>query len=169
MWSRYCVCWASTERYHWLCRYKVDTTNLYIWMEISLQYIEKQNGGYFAKTFSKCIFLTENVSILIENLLKYVSEALIDIKSALVHVMAWCHTCDNPLPKPNVDKVSWRHMASPNHNHLTHWDRVTHICINKLTIIGSDNGLVPNRHQAIIWINAGLLLIGPLEQTSVKS
>ena len=46
--------------------------------------------------------------------------------------------------------------------HLTHWGRVTHICISKLTIIGSDNGLSPDRRQAIIWTNAGLLLIGPL-------
>ena len=29
-------------------------------------------------------------------------------------------------------------------------------------IIGSDNGLLPGRHQAIIWSNAGKLLIGPL-------
>ena len=45
---------------------------------------------------------------------------------------------------------------------LTHWGRVTHIC---LTIIGSDNGLLPGScgwRQAIIWINAGILLIGPL-------
>ena len=44
---------------------------------------------------------------------------------------------------------------------LTHWDRVTHICISKLTIIGSDNGLSPGRRKAIIWTNAGILLIGP--------
>ena len=37
-----------------------------------------------------------------------------------------------------------------------------YICIGKLTIIGSDNGLSPDRRQAIIWTNAGLLLIGPL-------
>ena len=46
--------------------------------------------------------------------------------------------------------------------HLTHWGRVTHICVGKLIIIGSDNGLSPYRRQAIIWINAGLLPIGPL-------
>ena len=46
---------------------------------------------------------------------------------------------------------------------LTHWGRVTHICDNKLTIIGSDNGLSPDRRQAIIWTNAGILLIGPLK------
>ena len=43
-----------------------------------------------------------------------------------------------------------------------HWGRVTYICISKLTIIGSDDGLSPDRPQAIIWTNAGLLLIGPL-------
>ena len=36
---------------------------------------------------------------------------------------------------------------------------MTHICVGKLTIIGSDNGLSPGRHQAIIWTNAGILLI----------
>ena len=45
---------------------------------------------------------------------------------------------------------------------LTHWGRVTHICVGKLSIIGSDNGLSPGRRQAIIWTNAGMLLIGPL-------
>ena len=45
---------------------------------------------------------------------------------------------------------------------LTHWGRVTHICVTKLTIIGSDNGLSPGRRQAIIWTNADVLLIWPL-------
>ena len=46
--------------------------------------------------------------------------------------------------------------------YLSHCGRVTHICVSKLTIIGSDNGLSPGRRQAIIWTNAGILLIGPL-------
>ena len=45
---------------------------------------------------------------------------------------------------------------------LTHWGRVTHICVSKLTIIGSDKGLSPGRRQAIIWTNDGILLIEPL-------
>ena len=45
---------------------------------------------------------------------------------------------------------------------LTHWGRVTHICVSNLTIIVSDNGLSPGRRQAIIWNNVGLLLIEPL-------
>ena len=47
-------------------------------------------------------------------------------------------------------------------NLLTHWGRVTHIRFSKLTSVGSDNGLLPGRRQAIIWTNAGILLIGPL-------
>ena len=39
---------------------------------------------------------------------------------------------------------------------------MTHICVGKLTIIGSDNGLSPERRQAIIWTNDGILFIGPL-------
>ena len=39
---------------------------------------------------------------------------------------------------------------------------MTHICVGKLTITGSDNGLSPGRRQAIIWTNAGILLIEPL-------
>ena len=47
-------------------------------------------------------------------------------------------------------------------NTLTHRGRVTHICVDKLIIIGSGNGLSPDRRQAIIWTNARLLSIGPL-------
>ena len=45
---------------------------------------------------------------------------------------------------------------------FTHWSRVARICVNKLTITGPDNGLLPSWHQAIVWTNAGILLIGPL-------
>ena len=39
---------------------------------------------------------------------------------------------------------------------------MTHICISKLSIVGSDNGLSPGRRQAIIWTNGGILFIGAL-------
>ena len=45
---------------------------------------------------------------------------------------------------------------------LAHWGRVTHISVSKLSTIGLDDGLSPDRRQAITWTNAGLLLIGPL-------
>ena len=52
--------------------------------------------------------------------------------------------------------IKQRHNSS-----LTHWGPVTHIYVSKLTVIGSDNGLSPSRRQAIIWTNAGILLIRP--------
>ena len=39
---------------------------------------------------------------------------------------------------------------------------MTHICVVKLTIIGSDDGLSPGRRQTIIWTNAGILVIRTL-------
>ena len=45
---------------------------------------------------------------------------------------------------------------------LMHWGLVMHICISKLIIIGPDYGLLPGRHQAIIWTTGGILLIRPL-------
>ena len=62
----------------------------------------------------------------------------------------------------------WNIPSSPQENThfssgvLTHWGWATHVCVSKLTIIGSDNGLSPEWRQAIIWTNAGILLIGPL-------
>ena len=46
-------------------------------------------------------------------------------------------------------------------NVLIHWGRVAHICAVDLAITGSDNGLSPDRHQAITWTDAVILSIGP--------
>ena len=43
---------------------------------------------------------------------------------------------------------------------INSWSPVMHKCIGNLTIIYSDIGLSPCWHQAIIWTNAGILLIG---------
>ena len=45
---------------------------------------------------------------------------------------------------------------------LTQWGRVMHICVNKLTSIGSDNGLLPGWRLAITWTKAWILLIRTL-------
>ena len=47
-------------------------------------------------------------------------------------------------------------------HHLTHRSKVAHICVSKLITIDSGNGLVPGRHQDIIWTSDGILLIEPL-------
>ena len=65
------------------------------------------------------------------------------------------HWLDASLRINPVNKyVSW--------DNLTHWSRVRRICVSKLSIIGSDNGLSPDRRQAIIWTSAGILIIGTL-------
>ena len=64
-----------------------------------------------------------------------------------------------------VSEHLWRWSKMFHHNcdpHLTHWGRLTHTCIGKQTTIGSDNGLSPERCQAIICTNARILSIRPL-------
>ena len=56
--------------------------------------------------------------------------------------------------------IFWLHQSYM--QTLTHWGRVKHICVGKLTTIGSNNGLSPGRRQVIIWTNAWIFLIGPL-------
>ena len=70
--------------------------------------------------------------------------------------------CTSESWHPVQCSLSFRAMMYTTHWILTHQSRVTHICVGKLTIISSDNGLSPARRQAIIWTNAGISLIGPL-------
>ena len=46
----------------------------------------------------------------------------------------------------------------PHGSTLYRWGRMTHISVSKITIIGSENALSPDRRQAIIGANAGILL-----------
>ena len=39
----------------------------------------------------------------------------------------------------------------------------THLCVSELPTVDLDNGFSPGWHQAIIWTNGGILLIGPLK------
>ena len=70
----------------------------------------------------------------------------------------WCMT--GGLHSQNAN--TWESVPMTRRLYLTHWGRVTHICVSKLSTLGSDNGLSPDLRQAIIWTNAGILLIGPL-------
>ena len=99
---------------------------------------------FFADDTFKRIFLNENIRISIKISLKFVPKGLINNIPALVLIMAWGRPGDKPLSEPMMIRS------------------LTHICVIRLTIIGSDNGLSPGQRQAIIWINAGILLIGPL-------
>ena len=73
--------------------------------------------------------------------------------------MSWrCCCCRPPFTHNYVSTMGplWKDQL------LSHWGRVTHICVIKLSIIGSDNGLSPGRRQAIIWTSAETLLISAL-------
>ena len=69
----------------------------------------------------------------------------------------------------NTVTHQWFKRTKNTHTHrkqclyLTHWGRVTQICVTQLITIGSDNGLSPGWRQAINWTSAGILFIGPLE------
>ena len=126
------------------------------------------------------------LSISCEIVLRWMPQDLSDDKLILIQVMAgwqqaitWtnveqicCHIVSHlrTCPSHTISIVHDDHLAIPRARAssglvlilLTHWGWVTHICVSKLTIIGSDNGLLPGRRQAIIWTNAGMLLTGSL-------
>ena len=66
-----------------------------------------------ADNIFNCIFLNENERILIEILLKYFPRSPFDNKPALVQVMDWSWTNENPLPEPMmtqfVDEYKWHY------------------------------------------------------------
>ena len=105
----------------------------------------------FARTY--CKYLRDrNVALLKMQMYSYVSSTNSVYQIVLFHskwiLFEICLEC--------------RHHRGIDEDQLTHWGRVTNICVGNLTIIGSDDGLSPGRRQAIIRTNAGILLIGPL-------
>ena len=81
--------------------------------------------------------------------------------TSLIHLvwLNWSVCLYNYIFVGNVTKSQAENISALT---LTHWGWVTHICISKLTIIGSDNGLSPARRQALVWTNVKVLLITPL-------
>ena len=82
--------------------------------------------------------------------------------------MAWCRQAAShylsqcwprSIPPHGITRPQW---VKSTILWLTHWGRVTHICVSELATIGSNNGLSPGQRQAIIWTNVGILLTGPL-------
>ena len=81
--------------------------------------------------------------------------------------VGWVHCNKVPMATPSLClccMLYWAtiHRESFPASLLTHWDRVTHICVGNLTIIGSDNDLSPGRRHAIAWTSVGILIIEPL-------
>ena len=90
----------------------------------------------------------------------YVTIRIFNITHLWEHYSA--KNCHSKRSKSITFLIFFSFVAIPHEPPLTHWGRVTHICVSKLTNTGSDNGLTVGRHQAIMWTNAGILIIGHL-------
>ena len=60
----------------------------------------RDNGRHFPDYIFKCIFLNNNIRILIEVSLKFVPNVSINNNPALVQIMAWSRPGDKPLSEP---------------------------------------------------------------------
>ena len=65
-----------------------------------------QNGRHLAGDIFKCIFLNENVPILLEISLKFVPMVQINNIPALVQIMAWRWPGDKPLSEPMLTQFT---------------------------------------------------------------
>ena len=65
----------------------------------------KQHCRHFAYHVIKCIFLNENVWIVIEILLMFVPKGSINNIPALVQIMAWRRPGDKPLSEPKMVRL----------------------------------------------------------------
>ena len=124
----------------------------------------------FSKTFWWLI--SGMVHVYLENCLRCMLQNFFDFKSTLIHLVSQCYQATShyvTAPSHHLNHCWSSCMMWQEHRNymeqaqgLTHWGQVTHICVSELTIIGSDNGLSPGRRQAIIWTNAGIMLIRTL-------
>ena len=67
-------------------------------------------AAILADDIFQCIFLNENDRILIQISLKFVPRSPIDIKPALVQIMAWRRIGDKPLSEPMLTQFTDAYM-----------------------------------------------------------
>ena len=73
----------------------------------------------------------------------------------VIFISATCLSCHSThISRPALSYFTY---FTAHDIYLTRWGRMTHICVSKLTVIGS-----PDWCQAIIWTNTRILLIWPL-------
>ena len=87
----------------------------------------RQNGPHFEDNIFKCIFLNENIWMLIEISLKFVPKGQINDIPTLVQIMAWCRPGGKPLSEPMmtrspthicVTRPQWVNTMACIHDHL---------------------------------------------------
>ena len=84
------------------------------WSHIFNTLRPRQNDSYFPDDIFKCIFLNENVWILIKISLKFVPEGPINNIPTLVQMIAWLWQGNKPLSEPMIDYqcIYMHHLAS---------------------------------------------------------
>ena len=146
--ERILIVWSLEN---WTAKYNKNGS----WMTVNKTACISEKGLYFRiLSFDICFSVTVCVRCVLYNCGK----------------CCYCYyTVKNNALKKRVIVLIWKIIFVPRSIFskivtyiLTHWGRVTYIYVDKLTIIGSDNGLSPGRRQAIIWTSAGIFLIRPL-------
>ena len=139
--------------------YRVNTMMLLTWWH-------KEPGGFFNIKMLSYQYRDSHCIDMVVSWLSYIFKMGIPIPEKMAFILKqgpgkqpWCWPSS---PGIFLNQFAKRWQFCTGLNVLTHWGRVTHICIVKLTIIGSDNGLLPGQRQAIVWTSAGILFIGPL-------
>ena len=75
----------------------------------------RQNGWHFADDIFTCIFLNENIWILLKMSLKFVPEVWVNNIPSLIQIMTWRRPGDKPLSEPMMTQYLWQHVASVGH------------------------------------------------------
>ena len=99
---------------------------------ISTLRLLRQNVCHFPNDTFKCIFLNENIWILINISWKFVHEGRIDNITALVQVMAWHRPGDKPLSEPMI--ILLTHICATRHqwvNEVRTNTKCSFFCSNK--------------------------------------
>ena len=95
----------------------VDIQRIPLFHDLTLNTLRpRQNGRHFPDDLYKCIFLNENVWILIRISLKFVPKGPINNNPALVQIMAWRRPGDKPLSGHRMENL------------------LTHICVHSASM-----------------------------------
>ena len=92
---------------------------------------------------------------------KYIEMLLVCGSSLVISGRSWANETSSigHFPNPLTGQYyKGEILAEPE----THWGQVTLICISRLAIVGSDNGLLAGWCQVIIWTDARILLMQTL-------
>ena len=158
-----CLCIETGSRFL-VVPYSLDVVILIIVADVLVPNGHQVNSSHYAE---RTVIIVSGetygaICIYIYNVAELILCGWEIVWSTLVQVKAWCDQASRHylFPSLTCHWISgwWVCYTTA----LTHWGQVTHICISKIIIIGSDYGLLPGRCQAIIWTNAGTLLTAHL-------